>query len=114
MRKLISALTLVCALGGCAGLEQERLQRQGARDDAACSYAPRDSQAYNSCRHDLVVAREQAAAQAPPPDIGGSMQQAGAFLAAGAASSPPLPDPQPMQFPQQTRCNYFRNQMVCQ
>lgn len=51
-------------------MQQERLQRQSVRDDTACSDAPRDSQQYYTCRHDLVVAREQAAAQAPAPDIG--------------------------------------------
>jgi hypothetical protein len=91
-----------------------RLEAQARRDDAECSYAPKGSQNYNDCRKAIVMVRELNAQEAAGYNPGASMQNAGAWLQAGAAPPPAMPAPQPMQFPQQTRCNFFRNQMVCQ
>ncbi len=103
----VAALTLT----GCM-TAQERMEAQARQDDAYCSHEFKDY--YNDCRKALVTVRQMNAQEAGGYNAGAALQNAGAWLQAGAAPTPAMPAPQPIPVPQQTRCDFFRNSMVCQ
>jgi hypothetical protein len=110
MRGLAIIGVAALSLSGCM-TAQERMEAQARQDDAYCSHEFKEY--YSDCRKALVTVRAMNAQEAAGYNAGSALQNAGAWLQAGAAPAPPMPAAQSMPVAQQTRCDFFRNQMVC-